>query len=102
MERLLSENQIGFLKGRNILQGFYYTQELVREATKQKKQIALLKADIHKAFDSIEWEFLLKCLQAIGFSQTWIDWIRYLVLLGRSKVVLNSVAGREIILQRSV
>lgn len=102
MDKLLCKTQTGFLKGRNIVQGFHYAQELIRAATRQKTQIAILKADIHKAFDSIDQSFLLKCLQASGFTQTWLDWIYNLILQGSSKVVLNSVVGRDIKLKRGV
>jgi Reverse transcriptase (RNA-dependent DNA polymerase) len=53
MSGLLQPTQTGFLKGRHILEGFYYAQEIVTATTKQFKQIALFKADIYKAFDSL-------------------------------------------------
>jgi Reverse transcriptase (RNA-dependent DNA polymerase) len=67
MERLLTETQTSFLKGRSILHGFHYAREVIGAATKQKQQMAIFKVDIHKTFDSIEWSFILKCLQASGF-----------------------------------
>jgi Reverse transcriptase (RNA-dependent DNA polymerase) len=64
MGQLLTETQTGFLKGCSILHGFHYVQELIGAASRQKTQIALFKADIHKAFDSIEWPFITNCLEA--------------------------------------
>lgn len=97
MDKLLSDTQTGFLKGRNIVQGFHYAQEIIQATTRQKKQMA-----VFKAFDSIEWPFLVRYLQALGFTSRWIEWIYFLVLQGRSKVFLNSVAGRDIKLKRGV
>jgi Reverse transcriptase (RNA-dependent DNA polymerase) len=102
MSGLLQPTQTGFLKGRHILEGFYYAQEIVTAATKQSKQIALFKADIYKAFDSLNWVFIKNCLAARGFSHIWITWIQNLVLQGHSQVTLNSVAGRRITLKRGV
>jgi Reverse transcriptase (RNA-dependent DNA polymerase) len=102
MSGLLQPTQTGFLKERHILEGFYYAQEIVTAATKQSKQIALFKADIYKAFDSLNWTFIKECLAVRGFSDTWITWITKLVLQGQSQVILNSVAGRHIILKRGV
>jgi Reverse transcriptase (RNA-dependent DNA polymerase) len=99
---LLTEKQTGFLKGRNIMHEFHYAQQVIQAASKQKEQVAILKADLQKAFDTLQWDFLIRCLQANGFTQKWIDWIQYLVLQGKSKVILNSVAGRSIILRRGV
>jgi Reverse transcriptase (RNA-dependent DNA polymerase) len=102
MNKLLTQTQTGFLKGRNIVHGFHYTQELVVAVTRQGARVGIFKADIHKAFDSIAWEFLIKCLKASGFADNWIQWIVNLVLQGTSKVIINSVAGRSIKLRRGV
>jgi Reverse transcriptase (RNA-dependent DNA polymerase) len=100
MSGLLQLTQTCFLKGRHILEGFYYAQEIVTAATKQSKQIALFKTDIYKTFDSLNWVFIKECLAVRGFSYTWITWIQKLVLQGHSQVILNSMAGRRIILKR--
>jgi Reverse transcriptase (RNA-dependent DNA polymerase) len=36
------------------------------------------------------------------FSETWIVWIQKLILQGHSQVILNSMAGKRIILKRGV
>jgi Reverse transcriptase (RNA-dependent DNA polymerase) len=84
MGRLLTETQIGFLIGISILYGFHFAREVIGAATKQEKQMVVFKADIHKAFDSIEWPFILRCLQASGFPERLINWIHFLVLQGSS------------------
>jgi Reverse transcriptase (RNA-dependent DNA polymerase) len=64
--------------------------------------MALVKVNIHKAFDSIRWHFLVKCLQALGFPERMVNWIRYALLKGTSKVIINSVARKNITLRRGV
>jgi Reverse transcriptase (RNA-dependent DNA polymerase) len=73
MSHLLQPTQTGFLKGRHILEGFLYAQEVIQSATKQNKEITVLKADIYKAFDSLNWKFLLKYLAARGFDDKWVS-----------------------------
>lgn len=34
------------------------------------------KVDFVKAFDSLDWNFLLEVLAAIGFGLRWISWIQ--------------------------
>lgn len=34
-----------------------------------------MKIDISKAFDSVQWQFLLKTLEALGFPLMFIHWI---------------------------
>jgi Reverse transcriptase (RNA-dependent DNA polymerase) len=98
----LTETWMGFVKGRNILHGFLYAQEVIGFVSKQKQHIMVFKANIHKAFDSIEWPFIFQCPRALGFPEILIDWIEFLILQGTSKVILNSVAGRNIVLKRGV
>jgi Reverse transcriptase (RNA-dependent DNA polymerase) len=102
MAHFLTETQTGFMKGRSILHGFHYAQEVITAAAMDKFQMALFKADLNKAFDSIEWAFLMRCLQALHFPPNWRHWIRFLVLQGNSQVILNGVAGRQITLRRGV
>jgi Reverse transcriptase (RNA-dependent DNA polymerase) len=96
---LIQPTQTGFVKGWNIFEGFIYSQEVISVAKKRNKQITLFKADIFKAFDSVNWSFIINCLKARGFSDNWIKWIEYLVLQGYSQVILNSVSGRKIVLK---
>lgn len=96
------EEQSGFIKGRHINHGFLYAQEIVTFATRQNQQLGLFKADIHKAFDTLSWDFLQTVLREKGFNENWISLIRRAILEGTTKVLLNSVAGRNIVLRRGV
>jgi Reverse transcriptase (RNA-dependent DNA polymerase) len=102
IDQLVSTEQTGFLRNRHINKGFLYAQELITQATKQKSQIGLFKADIFKSFDTLSWDFLIDVLKAKGFSQNWVQWIKSAVLKGTSQVLLNSVVGRKIQLKRGV
>ena len=71
-------NQTGYVKGRfigeaarSIMDVMDYTQE------KKKQNIPgiLLFIDFEKAFDSIDWEFMVKCLDVFGFGPCLKGWI---------------------------
>ena len=36
----------------------------------------MLFIDFQKAFDSVEWEFLFKCLEAFNFGTDFLHWVR--------------------------
>ena len=38
---------------------------------KTKTAWIAIKLDMEKAYDRIEWDFILKCLQELGFHSTW-------------------------------
>ena len=57
---------------------------------RQKKMPALLlKLDLHKAFDSPSWEFLMEILEAKGFGQIWRDWIACLLFSTSTRILVN-------------
>lgn len=60
------------------------------------------KLDIEKAFDKLNWQYLISILRQMGFGDRWIRWIRfyfstikYSVLVNRSPVGFLSLK-REI------
>jgi hypothetical protein len=61
-----------------------------------------LKLDIHKAFDSVRWEYLLELLQHLGFGQRWRDLLSLLWASTSSRILLNGIAGRPIYHRRGL
>ena len=63
MPNLISPNQSGFIEGRQIVQNVSIIQDLVglynRKSTPPS---CLLKVDIRKAYDSVNWDFLQEML----------------------------------------
>ena len=43
-----------------------------------KKEGVLLFLDLEKAFDSVEWNFLIKTLEKFNFGNDFINWIKIL------------------------
>ena len=52
-----------------------------------------MKLDIHKAFDTVHWGYLLEILQALGFGQRWREWISILLRTSTSTPLLNGRQG---------
>ena len=40
-----------------------------------KQAWVALKLDMEKAYDRLEWPFVRKCLERLGFHSKWIQWI---------------------------
>jgi hypothetical protein len=49
-------------KKRSIHDNFLYVQNMVWTMQKQKLPTLFLKLDIHKAFDTVNWSYLLEVL----------------------------------------
>ena len=55
----------------------------------------LVKLDISKAYDKLNWEFIGKMLEAFGFNQNWVSWIMHLVSLAFFSILVNGVPLRN-------
>ena len=49
----------------------------------------LIKLDIAKAYDKLNWEFMENMLGAYGFSPDWVEWVMGLVSLPFFNILLN-------------
>jgi hypothetical protein len=70
-----------------------YVQNIVKKLHRQKMPILFMKLDIHKAFDTVNWSYLLEVLQALGFGPRWREWISILFRTATSRVLLNGQQG---------
>lgn len=62
MNLIISPEQRGFIKGRNIKDGICITSEAINhQHQKAYARNMAFKVDISKAFDTLEWTFLLWC-----------------------------------------
>lgn len=74
----------------------------MHHAQQSKIPLAIFKADIQKAFDTISWDFIIATLQARGLSENWPKRIANSVLKGYSQVIIKGVLGKNIVLKRGV
>jgi hypothetical protein len=71
----LVEEQFGFLQGRQILDTVGTTQECLHSIKKKNQQALILKLDLKKAYDLINWKFLRMILIKMGFVLSGTNWI---------------------------
>jgi hypothetical protein len=83
--------QSAFVPKRNIQDNTILAHELLHtfKAKRGKGGFMFLKMDMEKAFDRMEWTFLLAILEKLGFSSTWISWIRVCISTPSFSILLN-------------
>ena len=96
MQELVKHNQSAFIQSRLIHENYRAVQLSAKLLHRAKIPSALIKVDIAKAFDTVNWCFLLCLLQHLGFSRRWIDWIALLLSSASTRVILNGSLGRRI------
>ena len=50
----------------------------------------MLFIDFQKAFDSVEWEFLFKCLEAFNFGSDFLHWVKVVFYKNIQRCILNN------------
>ena len=77
LPRIITENQSVFVRGRLLMENVLLASELVKDYHKEfVSPRCVMKIDISKAFDSIQWPFVLQCLEALGVPGKFIHWIK--------------------------
>ncbi|KAJ0454037.1 putative RNA-directed DNA polymerase [Helianthus annuus] len=89
LDSIISPSQSAFISGRYILDGPLIVNEIQNWAKKAKRKIFLLKIDFEKAYDNINWNFLIDILRQMGFSEKWCLWIKGVVSSARASVLVN-------------
>jgi hypothetical protein len=76
---------------------FMFVQEVIKKLHKKKKHALFVKLDISKAFDLVNWHYLIQIMTHLGFGQRWRDWISTLWGTTSSSFLLNREPGKRII-----
>lgn len=80
LPNIISLEQSAFVKGRLIVENIALAQELIHElGRKTRGGNVVLKLDMAKAYDRIEWDFMFAVLSKFGFSSAFTDIIKAMV-----------------------
>lgn len=74
--KIVDKEQASFVQGRNIATHCALAQELVRDTNRKTPGgNVVFKIDMAKAYDHLEWHFILRAFKAFGFSEVARDLI---------------------------
>ena len=77
MNCLVNKAHNAFVGGRQILDASLIANEVIDSMKRRKERGVLCKLDIEKAYDHINWSFVLATLKKMGFGRKWIAWINW-------------------------
>jgi hypothetical protein len=89
LSQTLSKEQLGFLKGRQILDAIGTAQECLHSIKSKNSKVLILKLDLKKDFDCIDWDFLRLILTQTSFSHSLIKWIMSCVVSENLSILIN-------------
>jgi len=90
LPHFISPNQSAFVKDRLLMENVLLASEIVKDYHKDTVSArSAIKIDISKAFDSVQWPFLLNTLSALNIPQKFIHWIKLCVTTASFSVQVN-------------
>ncbi|CAL1359850.1 unnamed protein product [Linum trigynum] len=92
LPHIVSVGQNAFIRDRQIVDNILLGHELMhylKIKTHGQKGYMALKVDMEKAYDRVEWPFLLAVLDKMGFSSMWQGWIFECLRSASFSVLMN-------------
>ncbi|XP_034707082.1 uncharacterized protein LOC117930550 [Vitis riparia] len=87
--KVVSSAQNAFVEGRQILDAALIANEAINSLLKRNESGVLCKLDLEKAYDHINWNFLLFVVQSMGFGEKWTGWISWCISTASFSVLVN-------------
>ena len=78
LAHIVADDQTCGVPGRTILNSVFILRDLVVICKQKNIPAAIIGIDQMKAFDIVNWAFMYKTLQAFGFQETFVKWIKLL------------------------
>eukprot|EP00253_Pinus_taeda_P021341 PITA_21341 len=99
---IISQEQSGYVEGRQILDNILLAQEMIHSLHSRKEAGMLMQLDLSKAYDKVSWTYLEAILEAFGFSKQWIKWILALIKSPRYSILVNGAPSSPFIPSRGI
>ena len=88
---IISDTQSAFIGGRQIMDGVFVANEVIHsmKIKRWNKGGVVIKLDFEKAYDCVDWDFLISIMESMGFGQRWRNWIFECISTVRISILIN-------------
>ena len=73
---VINPDQSGFVSGRYIGENIRFIEDLVEKFDREEREGLILQLDFEKAFDSVEWDFMIETLKAFNLGKEFISYVK--------------------------
>ena len=103
LPNIIHHNQTGYVKDRFIGETIRSIYDIMDYTVEENIPGVPIFIDFEKAFDSVEWDFLFKCLsEAFNFGSDFLHWIKTFYKNVQSCIMNNGTASNYFSLERGV
>lgn len=97
---IISEEQNGFIKGRQLFYNVHTLLNVIFSKNSSLLPEVVISIDAKKAFDHVEWNCLFATLHKFGFGDRFISWIRLLYTSPKASICTNDTHSSYFTLSR--
>ena len=102
IHNLISTDQTGYIKKRNIATNIRIISDVINKCEHENIPAAVIGLDFEKAFDSLNWEFMLKTVKKFGFGNFFCKWINILYTKPTLIVKNNGWTTKNIFMEKGI
>lgn len=105
LNSIISETQYAFVPGRAISDNVLITHEVLhylKISTAQKKCAIAVKSDMSKAYDRVEWDFIVLVFRRLGFQEIWINLVMQCITTVTYSYLINESVYGKVVPQRGI
>lgn len=97
ISKIISPNQGAFIPGRVIFENILIAHEILHQmrSHRTKANLMVLKMYLSKAYDRVEWNYLIQVLGEMGFGQKWLQLIYKYISTSSYQVLINGQLGKR-------
>ena len=97
---LIDTDQCGFMSGRFTGDNIRLIYDVFNYANENNKKGLMLLIDFEKAFDTVAWSFIEKCLKFLNFKEDIINWIKTFYKNIKSTIIVNNAPTKWFTIER--
>ena len=89
IDNIVAEDQVGYIKGRNVSTSLRTIDDIINFYNLKKRPGIILALDFQKAFDSISKQFMIGAFKKFGFGTDMLQWIKVVFADTKSNIIYN-------------
>lgn len=96
LDQIISKEQSAFVPGRMITDNALIAFECIHAIQRTNgEEFCAYKLDLSKAYDRVDWGFLKRLMEKLGFQSKWVQWVMTCVSTVRYSVRFNGVPSHS-------
>ncbi|GKV37508.1 hypothetical protein SLEP1_g45534 [Rubroshorea leprosula] len=102
LDKIIGEQQMAFIEGRQLMDGVVIANEVIDEAKRKRLKSFLFKVDFEKAYDKVSWDFVDYMLMRTGFTVKWRKWIRECLQTSMISILVNGSPTKQFSVNKGI